>query len=94
MNFRDRCKKIYGENRKVFRLLLIIELCLFLGGVVGLFGKDTVYEFGTEAMINGTEDDDFYAAFDRIAVPRGTYQVSLLYDTDTNMMNSCEVLVV
>lgn len=76
---------LHIEKRKSFRILLLVEIFLLLWGVIGLFGKDAVYEYGAESMTGE------YGNFENIALSRGVYKVSLYYDTDTDMKNRCEV---
>ncbi|MCD8131570.1 MAG: hypothetical protein LUE16_09915 [Lachnospiraceae bacterium] len=88
-------------------MLLLLELCLILAGIAGLFGKSAVYEFDLDAAtpVLGSyiEDAGGYSAvsaegqsgilvsFDGISLPGGVYRITLLYDTDTNMENLCRI---
>lgn len=104
---KKRIAELHLKKRKSFWILLVIELILLVTGIVGLFGKNHVYEFGPESMrINfGTlneEDGSCYvdgssgstgdmAEFADISLPRGVYTVALRYETDTFMVNRCDV---
>lgn len=94
-------------RQRPFRILLIIEIFILLVGIVGLFGKDAVYEYGPEYMtINygvymeeygGVYVDEqsgtegIVVDFADIVLPRGTYRVQLHYDTNTDFQQSCSV---
>lgn len=88
----------FWKNRS-FWLLAALEGVLLLSGVLGLFGHRQIYEYGQEDMEAGygyRVDASFAEAgvvmsFPGIALPRGTYQVRLLYSTDTDMKNLCTV---
>lgn len=93
--------------RKSFMVLLAAELLLLLIGIVGLFGKNTVYQYGAENMqgnfgayredLGGWYVDEACGQtgnavdFTGIFLPRGIYQVSLHYSTDTDMKNRCTI---
>lgn len=76
---------LHIEKKRSFQILLLAEILLLLWGIIGLFGKDAVYEYSVESMTGE------YGNFENIALPRGVYTVSLYYDTDTDMVNRCEV---
>lgn len=76
------------KNRK-FQVVLCIEIFLIIIGVIGLFGKNDVYNFGEEYAHIGA--DGVSVEYSGIALPKGVYDVSLFYDTDTNMLNECMV---
>lgn len=94
-------------RQRPFRILSAIEMFLLLAGIVGLFGKDAVYEYGPEHMTvnygvymeeyGGVYVDELSGAegtavdFADIALPAGTYRVQLHYDTDTDYQQSCKV---
>lgn len=94
-------------RQRPFRFLILIEIFLLLAGIVGLFGKNAVYEYGPEHMTvnygvymeeyDGVYVDEQSGAegtavdFADIALPRGTYRVQLHYDTDTDFQQSCRV---
>ncbi len=100
-------RKLHLFKKTSFRVLLLLELCLLLAGIAGLFGKSAVYEFDLDAAApvlgSYTEDAGGYSAasaggqsgvlvsFDGISLPRGVYRITLLYDTDTNMENLCQI---
>ncbi len=100
-------QKLNLLQKPSFRVILILELCLILTGVAGLFGKSDVYEFDLDAATpvlgRYTVDADGYSAaaaggqsgvlvsFDGISLPRGVYRITLSYHTDTNMENLCQI---
>ncbi len=103
-----RIKTLHIGKKRSFRILFLIEVILLLISIVGLFGKNAVYEYGIDDMsVNyGTYDDNFmgiYAdsqsgnsgymvEFTGISLPHGTYRVQVHYRTDTNLKNSFEVV--
>lgn len=86
-------------RRKTFWLLAALEAVLLVTGILGLFGRNKVYEYGQEDMNAdyGYQIDESLGqsgvvmSFPDIALPRGTYQVYLQYSTDTDMKNLCTV---
>lgn len=101
-----RIKALQVGKKKSFRILLLIECILLLVGVVGLFGKDAVYEYGRESMeIHFGEYSEEHGGvhtensgergsmvdFRGIALPAGTYQVQVHYTVDTDMLTWCGV---
>lgn len=107
MELREKIKALHIEKKKSFRLILGIEIFLIVLGVIGLFGKSAVYDFGLESMHAnfGIYDEEAggYAVQEKdgqrgnlvdfcdISLPRGVYAVSLRYQTDTDMKNICTV---
>ncbi len=110
MSFREKIKALQTlqiEKKRFFKVIVVIELILLLLGIVGLFGKDDIYFFDSQAMTThfGTysaEQDGVYVDnslgqvgnavdFANISLPAGVYRVALLYDTDSNMKNRCTV---
>jgi len=92
--------------RKSFLILLAIELLMAGLAVAGLFGRNTVYEYDASAAAtlgeydaergvcvagpeSGPQED--FVVFRDIAVPAGTYEVRLLYETDVDAVNMCRV---
>ena len=104
---KEKISELHLHKQKSFRVLIVIELILLLGGVPGLFGKNRVYEYGVENMhaapgILERENGICYADesagemesmvdFVDISLPRGVYDVEVHYQTDTSMLNYCSV---
>lgn len=104
---KEKLKELNLKKRRTFRVLIMIELLLLAAGTVGLFGKDHVYEYGRENVrVNfGAWDEETESFrvedgsgqrgnmvdFVDISLPRGVYSVELRYETDTFMMNRCDV---
>ena len=102
-----KIQALYMLKQKTFLVILAIEAILLLMSITGLFGKDAVYEFGTEYMrVNfgilkeetGMVFVDSQSGmtgnavdFAPIALPRGVYTVELHYDTDVDFQHSCDV---
>lgn len=97
---------LHIQRRKWFLILLAVELLLILLSVAGLFGKNAVYEYGVDmAEITGAYDPETgicaadpqtgqqgdLAVFRNIAIPAGTYEVRLHYETDADAVNMCSV---
>ncbi|MDE6673308.1 MAG: hypothetical protein K2K19_00645, partial [Acetatifactor sp.] len=94
------------HRRKSFLILLAVELLLILLAVAGLFGKNAVYEYDVDmAETAGAYDPETgicaadpqagqqgdLAVFRNIAIPAGTYEVRLHYETDADAVNMCSV---
>lgn len=95
------------KKERRFQILLAAELLLVVFCVMGLFGRDGVYEYGINDMTvrYGTYSEQAGGVytdvsggrtgnmvdFENIALPRGVYRVSLHYQTDTDMVNVCTV---
>ena len=47
---REKIGKLHLYKRKSFRIMITAEIILILAGIPGLFGKNRVYEYGTENM--------------------------------------------
>ena len=93
----ERIKALHIGKKRSFRVLLAIELMLLVFGVMGLFGKTAVYEYGLENMRGnfGTYDEAAggyrvtqadgiqgnLVDFCDIVLPKGVYAVSLHYET-------------
>ena len=101
-----RIKALGIGKRKSFRILLLLEIILLTSGVIGLFGKTAVYEYGIDDMnihfgayseeqggvcVENPGEEGNMVDFEGIALPRGVYQVQLHYTTDQDMINLCEV---
>lgn len=107
MNLWRKIRALEIGKKRVFRVAVLLELILLLIGIAGLFGKDAVYYFDDQQMTvnfgmyveekGGVYVDSSWGQsgnavdFTGISLPKGVYQVSLLYDTDTNMQNTCTV---
>lgn len=99
--------ELWQKKRKAVLCVLLAEALLLFMGILGLFGKNRVYEFGTEAMQGNfgspVEETGGYRVtevdgargnlvdFTGLALPKGVYKVSLHYETDTDMKNLCTV---
>ena len=99
--------ELWQKKRKAVLCVLLVEALLLFMGILGLFGKNRVYEFGTEAMQGNfgspVEETGGYRVteadgargnlvdFTGLALPKGVYKVSLHYETDTDMKNLCTV---
>lgn len=97
--------ELWQKKRKAVLCVLLVEALLLFMGILGLFGKNRVYEFGTEAMQGNfgspVEETGGYRVteadgargnlvdFTGLALPKGVYKVSLHYETDTDMKNLC-----
>lgn len=101
-----RIIQLHAEKKKSFRIILGIELLFVVLGIIGLFGKNAVYEYdismGTGFGVYSAEYEGMYVdssmgvsgdwmEFAGISLPRGTYRVQLHYVTDTDMKNYCNV---
>lgn len=107
MNFKTKLQNLELHKNRFFLISLAVEAVLLLWGIMGLFGKDAVYEYGVEDMranfgtyseeLGGYYVDASYGQkgnlvdFCEIALPKGVYSVQLHYETDTNMLNMCQV---
>ena len=99
MNIWKKISSLQVQKKRSFWLLAVLEAVLLLTGILGLFGRDAVYEYGQEDMQAdyGNKIDaslgqtGVVMSFPDVSLPRGTYQVSLQYSTDTDMKNLCTV---
>lgn len=91
MELIQKVKALQIGKRKVFRRMLIIEGILIALGIIGLFGKNDVYEYPTDrvAVATGTYQQD--VRIENLSLKPGVYRIQLHYDTDTNMKNFCNV---
>lgn len=89
MSIWAKVKELQLHREKSFRILLVTEVILLLLGIAGLFGKDAVYEYGTDAVTGSVADGGF--DIKGISLPSGTYQVDLHYETDTDEKNKLEI---
>lgn len=91
MELIQKIKALQIGKRKMFRRMLLIEGILILVGIVGLFGKNNVYEYPSDnvTMATGTYQQDMQ--IENLSLKPGVYRVQLHYDTDTNMKNFCNV---
>ncbi|MBQ4536971.1 MAG: hypothetical protein II994_05075 [Lachnospiraceae bacterium] len=94
-------------SRRRIKLLLLVEAVVLLLCVIGLFGKNEIYEYGMDRMTirfgNVDEENGSVSAdpslgqvgnmvdFEGISLPAGLYRVCLKYQTDTDMENACTV---
>ena len=104
---REKIGKLHLYKRKSFRIMITAEIILILAGIPGLFGKNRVYEYGTENMcVNfgkmNQENGSCYVTeetgqtgdmvdFVDISLPRGVYCVEVEYETDTFVQNRFDV---
>lgn len=86
------------HRRKSFLILVVMELLLAAFAVIGLFGKNAVYEWGmsqteTDAGVTDpqAEPQGDLVVCHGISVPAGTYEVRLQYETDVDGVNQCTV---
>lgn len=102
-----KIKELKLWKRKSFLIMAAAELLLIILAVMGLFGKNAVYEYGPENMTAGVgiydpETGSYRAdaqagqqgdlvVFRNIAIPAGTYEVRLHYEADTDGVNLCTV---
>ena len=107
MNFLNKIKALHLLKQKWFIILLAAQCLLLMLGIMNLFGKNNVYQLGTDSIsndfgkydeINGgyfTDGSDGQSgnmvSFENITLPKGIYSITLLYTTDTNMVNMCTV---
>lgn len=90
MEMIQKIKALQIGKRKVFRRILIIESILILLGIVGLFGKNAVYEYSADnGAVTGTYQQDLQ--IENLSLKPGVYRIQLHYDTDTDMKNFCNV---
>lgn len=102
-----KIRSLHVMQKKAFRILLGIEFLLLIAGIVGLCGKNAVYEYGPESMtvhfgayveerggVYADEQSGMQGSmvdFANIALPKGVYRVELRYATDVDSVQSCEV---
>lgn len=94
------------QRRKSFWILLAVELLVAGLAVIGLFGKNIVYEYdaSTAATLGEYDEErgvcvagpesgqqEDFVVFRNISIPAGTYEVRLLYETDVDAVNMCKV---
>lgn len=107
MECMQKMRELHIFQKKGFRILFLVELLLLCLGIAGLFGKDGVYELETSDLEANTGIYDIerggytltaetavtgdYVSIARITLPAGVYEVSLHYETDTDMINHCTV---
>ena len=94
-----------SKKGKSFLILIAIELLLVVLAVIGLFGKDAVYELGLSGaelygeynaetdvcMADPQAQQGDLVIFQNISIPAGTYEVRLQYETDADAVNLCTV---
>ncbi len=91
MTFWEKVREIHLEKKRVFKVMLAVEALVFFLAVIGLFGKNDVYFVEQELAVDESAGVQTYALAE-LALPRGAYEVSLHYTTDTNMKNLCTVV--
>ena len=77
-------KRIVDLMGKPFLAAAAVELLLLVLAVMGLFGKNAIYEYGAEQQEEGV--------FRNINLPAGTYEVRLRFETDVDAVNLCSVI--
>lgn len=77
-------KRIVDLMGKPFLAAAAVELLLLVLAVMGLFGKNAIYEYGAEQQEGGV--------FRNISLPAGTYEVRLRFETDVDAVNLCSVI--
>ncbi len=104
-----KLRELHLLKRRTYQIVFVVEILLIIVGIAGLFGKNTVYEYGPDDATlhfgEYSEQAGGYVAgpevattghlvdFQNISLPRGYYEVSLKYDTDVNYANMCTVTV-
>lgn len=103
----SKIKDLRVLKKKSFLMLLDIEILLLTVGIIGLFGKNKVYEYGIGDMTvlfgNYDEERTGYGVesgcgqqgnmvdFENIVLPKGVYRVEMHYETDVDYKQSCQV---
>ncbi len=54
MEFIQKIRALQIGKRKTFRKILLAEMLLMVLGIIGLFGKNAVYEYPTEEVAVNT----------------------------------------
>ena len=91
MEFIHKIRALQIGKRKTFRRVLLAEILLILLGIVGLFGRNEVYEYPSEGVTVNTGVYQDNMTIEHISLKPGLYRIQLHYDTDTNMKNFCIV---
>ena len=91
MEFIHKIRALQIGKRKTFRRVLLAEILLILLGIVGLFGRNEVYEYPSEGVTVNTGVYQDNMTIEHISLKPGLYRIHLHYDTDTNMKNFCIV---
>ena len=89
MEFIQKIRALQIGKRKTFRRVLLVEILLMLLGIVGLFGRNEVYEYPSEGVTVNTGVYQDNMTIEHISLKPGLYRIQLHYDTDTNMKNFC-----
>lgn len=91
MELIQKIKTLHIGKRKSFRRILLAEMILTVVGIIGLFGKNTVYEYPSETVAVNVGSYQQDMEIDHISLTPGLYRIRLHYDTDTDMKNFCYV---
>ena len=92
MEFIHKIRALQIGKRKTFRRVLLAgNPKLILLGIVGLFGRNEVYEYPSEGVTVNTGVYQDNMTIEHISLKPGLYRIQLHYDTDTNMKNFCIV---
>lgn len=91
MELIQKIKALHIGKRKAFRRILLAEIILMVLGILGLFGKNAIYEYPTETVAVNTGNYQDNMEIDHISLTPGLYRIQLHYDTDTNMNNFCHI---
>ena len=102
-----RIRSLHMMRLQGFRILFCLEIIGVIVGIVCLFGKNTVYEYGFgEMTVNFGVYSEAYGGvyvdsgsgmqgnmvdFKNISLPAGVYQVELHYATDVDGRQACGV---
>lgn len=102
MGFWLKVKELKLWKQRAFRFMLGAEAALLMAGILNLFGKDAVYEYGIGSIqanrgtyleeaggvcIEGGGTEDNLIEFSGIVLPRGTYRLQIHYDVDVNSIH-------
>lgn len=102
MGFWLKVKELKLWKQRVFQFMLGAEAVLLMVGILNLFGKDAVYEYGIGSIqanrgtyredlggvcVEGGGTEDNVIECRGITLPRGTYRLQIHYDTDVNSIH-------
>lgn len=91
MQFIQKIRALQIGRRKIFRRILLAESLLMLLGIIGLFGRNAVYEYPSEEVTVNTGVYQDNMTIEHVSLKPGLYRIQLHYDTDTNMKNFCAI---
>ena len=77
------------RKQKLFVVLLIMEVCLLLWGVISLFGKTQSYSYELSDVALAAGEN--YVVND-VSLAKGTYLIKLYYKTDVDYASVCEIV--